>query len=308
MTSVTCAFVESRVWPRARIIQNNIAESGCLAVTLTLEEIYQKNKTIEGSILKFHADRGPVLFIYGVFLAQLLAWWFLPLAGAVVAGILLLPFLGTCAIYNHHQQHHNAFRSPFLNRVFETVLGVQTMISGYGWVLHHNFGHHPNYMNQPPDADEDESRWARRDGSKMGRIEYSLNLMFRAPYDSIKVGVCKRPKVLAYFFLMFLVYLAVQFALAWVNWQNWLAVFLVPSVCMLLYVYDLTYEHHSGLYTKNHYEASRNRVGRLYNIRTCNLGYHTAHHIKPYIHWSLLPAYHELIKDKIPPHCYVKCR
>lgn len=275
---------------------------------MTLEEIYQKNKTVEGTLLKFHADRGPVAYIFGLFAVQLLAWWFLPLAGAIVAGILLLPFLGTSAIYNHHQQHHNAFLSPFLNRVFETVLGTQTMITSYAWVLHHNFGHHPNYMNQPPDADEDESRWARRDGSKMTRIEYSLNLLFRASYDSILVGIRKRPKVLLHFTLMLIPYLAVQVALAWVNWQNYLAIFLVPSFCMLMYVYDLTYEHHSGLYTKNHYEASRNRVGRLYNIRTCNLGYHTAHHIKPFIHWSLLPYYHELIKDKIPPHCYVKCR
>ena len=85
---------------------------------MTLEEIYQKNKTVEGTLLKFRADRGPVLFIYAVFAVQLLAWWLLPLWGAVVAGILLLPFLGSCAIYNHHQQHHNAFLSPFLNRVF----------------------------------------------------------------------------------------------------------------------------------------------------------------------------------------------
>ena len=274
---------------------------------MTLDEIYLKNKTVEGRIIKFRADRRAVLFIYGLFAVQLLAWYFLPLWGAIIAGILLLPFLGSCAIYNHHQQHHNAFNAPVLNRLFELVLGVQTMITSYAWVLHHNYGHHPHYMNQPPDADEDESRWARRNGDKMGRIEYSLNLLFRAPYDSILVGF-KHPQALRAFFLMLIPYAAVELTLAWFNWQNWLAIFLIPSFCMLLYVYDLTYEHHSGLYTKNHFEASRNRVGPFYNYRTFNLGYHTAHHIKPFIHWSLLPQYHELIKDKIPPHCFVECR
>lgn len=277
---------------------------------MTLDEIYKKNNTVEDRLLKFRADRVPVTLSLTVFALQLAVWYWLPLAGAMAAGLLLLPFLGSCAIFNHHQQHHNAFNSRLLNRAWEIVLGTQTLITSYAWVLHHNFGHHPHYLNQPPCARniEDESRWARRDGSQMRRIEYTLNLFFRAPYDSILVGLKQRPRELLWFTLMLIPYAALQSLLAWLNWQNYLAVFLVPSVLMLIYVYWLTYEHHSGLYTDNPYAGSRNRVGRLYNLRAFNLGYHTAHHVKPYIHWSLLPAYHELIKDRIPAECYVECR
>ncbi|MDI1301801.1 MAG: fatty acid desaturase [bacterium] len=276
---------------------------------MTLEEIYKKNKTVEGRIIKFHADRRPVTFILGLFLLQLAAWHYLPLWAAVIAGLLFLPLLGSVATYNHHHQHHNTFNAAVLNRSFEIILGTQTMITAYAWVLHHNFGHHPNYLNQPPcpGRNEDESRWARRDGSPMGPIEYSLNLLVRAPYDSLRVG-WKRPRLLVCFFLMMIPYLALQALLAWQNPANYLAVFLGPAACVLLYVYYLTHEHHSGLYTDNHYAASRNRTGKFYNLRTSNLGYHTAHHIKPYLHWSLLPHYHALIAHEIPPECYVKCR
>jgi fatty acid desaturase len=275
---------------------------------MNLDEIYQKNKETQGRFLRFRADRGPVAYSLGLFLLQLAAWYWLPLPWAIAAGVALLPFLGTCAIYNHHHQHCPVFTSALPNRLFEIVLGLQTMIPAYAWVLHHNFGHHPHYLNQPPCAqDEDESRWARRDGSRMGRLEYTLNLLLRAPVDAIRVGR-RRPRELRYYLMMLIPYVAVQLLLAWGNPLNFLAVFLVPAFGMLVYVYWLTWEHHSGLSTEDPYAASRNRVGRFYNLRTCNLGYHTAHHLKPGIHWSLLPAYHELIKDRIPPECYVPCR
>lgn len=276
---------------------------------MTLEDIYRLNSRREGRILKFRADRGPVVFALSVFALQLVAWHWLPPAGAALAGLCLLPLLGTCAIYNHHQQHRGAFVRAPLNRLFEVVLGTQTLIPSYAWVLHHNFGHHPHYLNQPPCPSEveDESRWARRDGSCMGRTEYTLSLLLHAPWDALRVAL-RRPREARHFLLMLLPWGALQLVLAWGHLFNYLAVFLLPAFAMLIYVYWLTYEHHSGLYTDDPYAASRNRLGRLYNLRTCNLGYHTAHHLKPHLHWSLLPAYHALIAERIPDECIVPCR
>lgn len=56
--------------------------------------------------------------------------------------------------------------------------------------------------------------------------------------------------------------------------------------------------------TENPYEASHNIMNRWYNIFTGNLGYHTAHHVKPGLHWSKLPEFHATIADKIPKHLY----
>jgi fatty acid desaturase len=276
---------------------------------MTLDDLYRRNKAVEGRVLAFRADRGPVSFVLLVFAAQLAAWHWLSPVAAAITGVCLLPLLGSCAIYNHHHQHRGAFNSAALNRLFELVLGTQTMILSYAWVLHHNFGHHPNYLNQPPcpGRAEDESRWARRDGGTMGRLEYTLNLLLRAPWDALRVGR-RRPREWRAFLLMLLPHFALQAVLLWWHPFNYLAVFLLPAFAMLLYVYWLTYEHHSGLHTDDPFAGSRNRTGRFYNWRTCNLGYHTAHHLKPNIHWSLLPDYHEMIKDRIPLHCFVDGR
>ena len=65
-------------------------------------------------------------------------------------------------------------------------------------------------------------------------------------------------------------------------------------------VFETTYDHHSGLFTENKYEASRNIVTSYYNFMRLNLGFHTAHHVKPGLHWSDLPQYHESIRSQIP--------
>jgi fatty acid desaturase len=83
-----------------------------------------------------------------------------------------------------------------------------------------------------------------------------------------------------------------------------LFLFVLPMIISLLFTAWVTYDHHSGLHTGNEFEASYNNTGRLFNVLTGNLGYHTAHHHKQGLHWSKLPALHEQIKSKIPAKLY----
>jgi hypothetical protein len=41
-----------------------------------------------------------------------------------------------------------------------------------------------------------------------------------------------------------------------------------------------------------------------YNRVTFNIGHHTAHHEKPTLHWSLLPARTAQIRERIHPACF----
>lgn len=254
---------------------------------------------MRGSILRYKADRGPVAFVLLAFAFHGAVWY-----GATpwLAALSILP-LTLVSVFvapiNHHHQHVNTFRSPLLNRAYELVLALQTGVSPYAWVLHHNLGHHRNYLNQRPHRQPDESTWTRVDGAKMSRIEYTLDLLLRHQSDILQVGL-RHPKILRRLLLMKLPLYGLLGLGLWLNPLNTLLVFLVPALLTLTHTIWATYEHHAGCDTAGHLSASTNRDNRLFNFLSGNLGLHTAHHMRPGVHWSLLPQLHAQIEHRIP--------
>jgi len=252
-----------------------------------------------GSVLKYKADRGPVAYVLLMFAVHVAVWSFATpwLALASIVPLTLLSVF--VAPINHHHQHLNTFRSALLNRAYDIVLALQTGVGPYAWVLHHNLGHHLNYLNQRPHAQADESTWTRSDGKKMGRIEYTIDLLLRHQSDIYQVGL-KYPKYLRSLLLMKLPLWGLLALGLWWNPLNTVLVFLVPAFLTLTHTIWATYEHHAGADTASHLRASVNRDNRLYNWMSGNLGLHTAHHMRPGVHWSLLPQIHAQIKHQIP--------
>jgi fatty acid desaturase len=80
--------------------------------------------------------------------------------------------------------------------------------------------------------------------------------------------------------------------------------FALPMVTSLLFTAWVTHDHHAGLDTQDPYAASMNTLNRRFNQLTGNLGFHTAHHLRPGVHWSNLPALHKELADKIPAELY----
>lgn len=179
--------------------------------------------------------------------------------------------------------------------MLEVVYTFHTGITTNTWVLHHNLGHHLNYLDQS----KDESGWKRKDGTIMGPIEYTLTIA--ATGYTRAFGVGKRyPKFQKDFISMGFVNLAFLVTLFAFKPTATTLVFIIPMLIVYLGTCWTTYYHHAGLDTDDHLHASHNNVHKIYNILTGNLGYHTAHHMKQALHWSKLPEYHATIKDKIP--------
>ncbi len=258
-----------------------------------------------GTILKYKADRGPIAYVVAVFALRMVVWTFATPLLCVLAVIPLAVLGMFVAPINHHHQHVNSFRAAWMNRVYDIVLALQAGIGPYSWVLHHNLGHHLNYLNQPPHDSPDESRWTRPDGTQMGRIEYSIDLLLHHQLDIFRVGM-KHPKYLRYFLLMKLPLWGLLGVGLWVRPVETVLVFLLPSFITLFHTIWVTYEHHAGCESTSHYDASRNRESRIYNLMTGNLGLHTAHHKRPGLHWSLLPELHAEIRDQIPKDHLIK--
>lgn len=214
--------------------------------------------------------------------------------------VVLLPKACICS-WNHHHQHLFTFHQPLLNRLLELSYAFHTGITTNAWVLHHVLGHHVNYLDQS----KDESGWKRRDGTTMGELEYTLVIALTGYPRASHVGRRYPRHRLGFYGMGLLVLLLLAAAFVW-NPLNALVVFAVPMLAGYLVTCWHTYCHHAGLDTQNPYEASHNIMHRSYNILTGNLGYHTAHHVKPKLHWSKLPAFHATIADRIPDHLYIE--
>jgi fatty acid desaturase len=208
---------------------------------------------------------------------------------------------GVTAAWNHNHQHCNTFKVPILNRLLEIIFGMHTGICGYTWVLHHNIGHHVNFLDQT----KDESHWQNSKGEKMIRLRYSCEIFITSYYRCFIVGL-KHPKVLKKFLLMVSITAGIMLSLTYYRPIPALIILWIPATMSLFLTADSTYAHHSGLDTKDQMAASRNSLSSIcFNTLTGNFGYHTAHHYKGGAHWTKLPAIHEEIKHKIPEECYL---
>ena len=248
-------------------------------------------------VFRYKADRLPVALVVLLFALDL---WVYFSASSLTPILCWIPFsfLVKCffAAWNHHHQHVNTFRQVWLNRLLEIIYTFHTGVSTNVWVLHHNLGHHLNYLDQS----KDESGWMRSDGKTMGVLEYTFVIAATGYYRAIRVGK-KYPKFQSGLVGMGVVNLLILAVLCYFNPRNAVLVFALPMFLVYVGTCWRTYHHHSGLETEDHLHASRNTTNKYYNILSGNLGYHTAHHMKQGLHWSKLPEYHKTIEDQIPP-------
>lgn len=252
-----------------------------------------------GTLLRYEADRLSVAFVLGALGARVATVALVPptLAPLSVAPFLLLGVIA--APLNHHHQHLGVFRSRVLNRLYDIILALQTGVAPYTWVLHHNLGHHKNYLNQPPHESPDESCWTRPDGTEMTRLEYTVRLLLHHQVDVFRIGLA-HPRILrAYLLMKVPLYAVIGAGLYW-HAAGFLAAFVLPGLLTLFHTCYFTFEQHAGHHPTSPYDASVNRENRLFNRLSWNLGYHTAHHLRPGLHWSLLPELHRKIAHAIP--------
>lgn len=213
----------------------------------------------------------------------------------VLAVAILVPFQVSASALNHNHHHCMTFRQAWLNRVYECIMFLQTGTTPFTWTLHHNIGHHERYLDQSTDT----SPWKTRDGKVMNRGWYVLRNTIMIYPAAFRVGWQHKP--ILFKFLMFLGVSSLLLAtLILGSPLKAVLIFVVPMTMMLFILVDATYGHHTGLDAEDPYAATFNILDPVYNFCAWNLGYHTAHHLRPGLHWTSLPAFHDKIGEKIP--------
>lgn len=247
-------------------------------------------------VYRHRADIPASLLIFTVFAIQLWAFFSLHDPWVLIAVVALLMLVQvSCGAVCHNHHHVNIFTRPGPNRLLEVIMYLQTGTSPYSWTIHHNIGHHGDYLDQ----ERDPSHWQEPDGSTMGRLKYDFYNAFRIYPEIWKIGR-RHPVLFARFRRWLWISNTALLVFVLIDPVNALIVFLLPMAVMLVILLDNTYQQHSGLATDNHYLASRNMEHPLYNLTSWNLGYHTAHHIYPGLHWTRLPEIHARIRRRIP--------
>ena len=101
-------------------------------------------------------------------------------------------------------------------------------------------------------------------------------------------------------------------AIGWVpthkllDWRRALLFFLVPQQVALFLIQCVNFLQHVETDPQSEWNHSRNFVSPTLNILLFNNGYHTVHHWKPGVHWSLTPKLHADVAAKIHPELLVQ--
>lgn len=239
--------------------------------------------------------------LYFVVLTAMWIWtpdqWWQALPG--FAALCVLGFMG--AVTTHNSLHCPPFKYRWMNKLWQVVL-TQTYghpVSSY--VPGHNLSHHKHTQS-------------RRDvmRTSKARFRYNLlNLLFfvllispsimRADSQYVKRTRHKNPRWFRQLLTETSVLWTIQIALFVIDWRKAIVFWLVPHLYAQWGIVTMNLLQHDGCDENTAYDHSRNFVGRAVNWWTYNNGFHTVHHLKPNLHWSLTPAAHA---ELVAPHIH----
>ncbi len=245
-------------------------------------------------MLRYKADIRTLLFIATYFGLVALQWVWRPTELYIAAPLLIatcfFSFFG--AVITHNTVHAPMFKSRPLNRVIQVVLTLTYGHPVSSFVPGHNLSHHKHTQT-------------RRDVMRTSKVRFRWNLLnglFFMPVmapaimraDSTYTATMRKAKP-AWFRQMVLelacLYGALG-ALLLLDWKAFLLYVFIPHRYAGWGIITMNLLQHDGCDQDSDYNHSRNFVGTVVNWFTFNNGYHTIHHMKPGLHWSLLPAAH----------------
>jgi fatty acid desaturase len=104
----------------------------------------------------------------------------------------------------------------------------------------------------------------------------------------------------------YVVFYGVMIALFVLDWRKALLFAVLPQQVGMFFIQHFNYVQHIETDSGSEFGHSRNFTGWFLNLCLFNNGYHTVHHLKPGLHWSLTPRAHAEVVHKIPRRLLVE--
>lgn len=199
-----------------------------------------------------------------------------------------------CCIVAHNHMHQPIFHGRFWNRVFQLLLMFGSGQPPTGIVTAHNERHHVH-----PDSEHDFVRTSLVD-SRWNFINLmtfpflSVAAMIREKPNDLSRWKMTRPQLYRQAVLERLIFYVTLTVLVILDWRSTLLFLMTPWLGAQLVLVGVNLLQHQDCDTASEYDHSRNVTGLFVNWILLNNGYHTAHHLRPSLHWSLLPNFHRL--------------
>jgi beta-carotene hydroxylase len=225
----------------------------------------------------------------------------LPAAAVVALLVASLAFRAIAPVHQHCHAHLGIFRWRPLNAAYDVVLVLAAGNTTAVWQLQHVRGHHQTVLE--PALDPASTRRFGRDGA-LGRVVFTVAGDALSFTDSLRIARRQRDgaRLVRRLWRQLAVQLALYAALVWLDPLLAVCGFLLPNLALRWFVFWYSWDQHHEAPLADVYSSSITRFGWTNRV-FLNVGHHTAHHEKPTLHWSLLPARTERIRHRIPPSC-----
>jgi len=250
--------------------------------------------------LRYRADLRTLGFVVVAWMLLGGAWSGWLRAPLAVAASWLMAFV--CCIVAHNHMHRPVFYGRFWNSLFQLSLMFGSGQPPTGILTAHNERHHVH-----PDSDLDfvrtslvHSRW-----NILNLLAFpflSIAAMIREKPDDLSAWKISRPRLYRQALRERAFFYGGVALLLVVDWRATLLFLLLPWLGAQLLLVGVNLLQHQDCETRSEYDHSRNVTGAITNWLLLNNGYHTAHHLRPSLHWSLLPNFHrEHVARRINP-------
>jgi fatty acid desaturase len=203
-------------------------------------------------------------------------------------------------LVEHNHMHLPIFRSRFLNALLGWMCHLSNGVPLDSYRLHHVANHH-RYNNRFDAAGRDWSslfgfRGTRFPDRPVGRAYYVASFPLLAHGECV-LWFLRSPaaKATRGFAVSMAIVCPLIGLIVWMNPTGFVTFFVIPWVVILFGMGNNNYDHHRGCRMTNPFDSANNFPTFYYTALSFNVGYHVAHHIKPHLHWSLLPGFNEAI-------------
>ncbi len=241
-------------------------------------------------LLRHRADLRTLLFIsLALFLAA--ANW-----TGTFRNFLSIPLSGLFAFIactvTHNQMHLPVFRSRFWNSIYQIALTFAIGQPPTGIITAHNERHHKHPETELDFVRTDLVRFRWNALNIIAFPFASIAAMYREKPSDLSAWKTKRPLLFRQAILERAVFYPALLALLITDFRATALFLMLPWITAQLALVGMNLLQHQDCDHHSDFDHSRNLTGKILNWLLLNNGFHTAHHIRPSLHWSKLPNYH----------------